>query len=127
MGSTVYHTTRDTDTLVRDCLTGPDCGPVLIEQRGSVYYAACRDRDGVSALVVLAERLGRESVRVRVLHECEGPYYWDASATLLASLNAPRGPHAAVWRDRCRQRAEGASAAQIARDALREVGERVGA
>jgi len=60
-----------------------------IEIPQSEVYVAYREGDRVSALVCLVEKHPRNGTSVKVMAECEGPYYYGASKKVLKALNGP--------------------------------------
>ena len=114
MGWDSFATTSPTIDAVRQLLTSPGHDVVSIEQSGAIVYAACRDGDGIHGVVAVTEDRGWEPRRptgprarilaVKIMGESEGPFYYGASAELIASLTAPCRGYAEKWRDKCRQR-----------------------
>ena len=71
-----------------------NCDTIMVEGKWveipqSEVYVAYREGDRVSALVCLVEKHPRNGTSVKVMAECEGPYYYGASKKVLKALNGP--------------------------------------
>lgn len=73
-----------------------------VVSKGREVYVAARQKDGkVAGWVVLVER-SKEEVSVKVLHECELPYYFGAPKKILDLLDETQDENSLKWRKFCR-------------------------
>ncbi len=71
-----------------------NCDAIMVDGKWveipqSEVYVAYRSGDRVSALVCLVEKHPRNGTSVKVMGECEGPYYYGASKKVLKALTGP--------------------------------------